>query len=86
MVEERIYAVPLQGAWKAPRWKRAPRAVRILKEFISRHMKPELIKIDQEINEQVWRKGIEKPPRRIRVRAVKDDEGTVTVYLHEGGR
>ncbi len=37
-----------------------------------------------EVNERIWGRGIEKPPRRIRVRAVKDEEGTVTLYLAEG--
>jgi ribosomal protein L31E len=32
----------------------------------------------------MWARGIEKPPRKIRVRAAKDKEGNVTVYLAEG--
>lgn len=86
IVEERIYTIPLQDAWKVPRWKRSPKAMKVLRKFISRHMKPELVKLTQELNERVWYKGIENPPRRIRVRAVKNDEGVVTVYLYEGGK
>lgn len=95
IVEEKIYTVPLQRAWLRPRKKRAPRATRILKTFIQRHMKlgkaeaeeeegEERLVISNEVNERIWRRGIEKPPRKIRVRAVKDVEGTVTVYLAEG--
>jgi len=40
--------------------------------------------ITNEVNEKLWSRGIEKPPRNIRVRAVKDKEGTVTLYLAEG--
>jgi large subunit ribosomal protein L31e len=40
--------------------------------------------IDNEVNEKLWSRGIEKPPRKIRVRAEKDKEGNVTVYLAEG--
>ena len=96
IVEERIYTIPLRKAWIAPRKKRAPRAVRIVKGFIQRHMKIETgvkseeeeeegrLVISNEVNEKLWSRGIEKPPRNIRVRAVKDKEGVVTLYLAEG--
>lgn len=96
IVEERIYTVPLQRAWLRPRKKRAPRAVRMLQAFMQRHMKPGeaeagegegeegKIVVTNEVNERIWHRGIEKPPRKIRVRAVKDVEGTVTIYLAEG--
>ena len=86
IVEERIYNVPLSKAWIGPRNKRAPRAIRILRSFIMRHMKidEDSLKISNEVNEYVWIRGIQKPPRKIRIRAVKDDEGIVTVRLAEG--
>ncbi len=96
IVEERIYTIPLRRAWISPRKKRAPRAVRMVKSFIQRHMKVEIgpketeeeeeerLVISNEVNEKLWSRGIEKPPRNIRVRAAKDKEGTVTVYLAEG--
>jgi large subunit ribosomal protein L31e len=97
IVEERIYTIPLRRVWISPRKKRAPRAVRVVKSFIQRHMKVETgikagdeeeeearLVISNEVNEKLWSRGIEKPPRNIRVRAVKDKEGTVTVYLAEG--
>jgi large subunit ribosomal protein L31e len=40
--------------------------------------------ISQEVNERIWGRGIEKPPKKIRVRAAKDKDGNVTVYLAEG--
>lgn len=84
IVEERIYTIPLRKAWISPRKKRVPRAVRLVKAFIQRHMKPEALVMSNEVNEKLWSRGIQKPPRRIRVRAVKDREGTVTLYLAEG--
>lgn len=96
IVEERIYTIPLRRAWIAPRKKRTPRAVRIVKSFVQRHMKIETgvkgeeeeeegrLVISNEVNEKLWDRGIEKPPRNIRVRAVKDKEGVVTLYLAEG--
>ena len=84
IVEERIYTIPLRRAWVSPWKKRAPRAIRLIKSFIQRHMKPEALVVSNEVNERIWDRGIEKPPRKIRVRATRNKEGTVTLYLAEG--
>lgn len=86
IVEERIYTVPLSRAWIMPVTKRAPRAIRVLKAFIKRHMKADedSIVISNEVNEEIWSRGIEKPPRKIRVKVTKDKDGIVTVSLAEG--
>ncbi|MEM2936897.1 MAG: 50S ribosomal protein L31e [Candidatus Bathyarchaeia archaeon] len=84
IIEERIYTIPLGRAWVSPRNRRTPRAVRIVRDFIQRHMKPKNLLLSNEVNERIWSRGIQKPPRRIRVRAAKDEEGTVTLYLAEG--
>ena len=91
-VEERIYTIPLSRAWIKPPKKRAPGAIRILEAFIQRHMKvgegPEIeeeeggrIIISNEVNEKIWSRGIEKPPRKLRIRAAKDEAGNVTIFL-----
>ncbi|MCL2475773.1 50S ribosomal protein L31e [Candidatus Bathycorpusculum sp.] len=96
IVEERFYTIPLQRALVRPPKKRAPRAMQIIKLFAARHMKlqtkvteedegeelPQVI-IAPEVNEKVWGRGIEKPPRRIKTRVTKDKDGYVTVYLAE---
>jgi large subunit ribosomal protein L31e len=94
IVEERFYTIPLRKAWISTRKKRAPKAARIVKSFVLKHMKvrteaegeeeAERLVIDNEVNEKLWSRGIEKPPRKIRVRVVKDKEGVVTVLLAEG--
>jgi len=81
IVEERIYTIPLRRAWIAPVKKRSPRAVRLIKTFVRKHMKPEVLAIDSTVNEEVWKRGIENPPRKIKVRAAKDKDGVVTVFL-----
>ena len=43
---------------------------------------PQLI-ISQEVNEAVWARGIEKPPRKIKARVTKDSDGNVSVFLVE---
>ncbi len=96
ITEERFYTIPLQKALIRPPKKRAPRAMSLLKIFITKHMKlemkvdeeeeaeelPQLI-VTQEVNEKIWGRGIEKPPRKIKVRVTKDKDGNVTVYLAE---
>ena len=83
-VEERIYTIPFYPKLKlSTRNKRAPRAIRIMKEFIYRHMKADDIIIDNELNEFIWARGIQKPPRKVRVRALKDEDGIVELYLVE---
>jgi large subunit ribosomal protein L31e len=83
-VEERIYTIPFYPKLKySTRNKRAPRAIRIMKEFIYRHMKADDIIIDPELNEYIWARGIQKPPRRVRVKAIKDEDGIVELYLVE---
>ena len=85
IIDERIYTVPLRRAyWTGSRLKRANRSVRILREFVERHMKPEELLIQPEVNEQIWARGIQKPPRRVRIRATKNSDNLVRVYLAEG--
>ena len=85
IIDERIYTVPLRKAyWTGSRLKRANRSVRILKEFVERHMKPEELLIQPEVNEIIWSRGMQKPPRRVRIRATKNADNLVRVYLAEG--
>lgn len=80
VVEERTYTIPLRKVWGPPRGKRTPRAARLLRAFVKRHMKVENVEISNEVNEELWARGIRKPPRKITVRLVKDKEGRVIVY------
>jgi len=83
---ERVYTVPLSRAWITARHKRTKRAVNILREFAERHMKSSEIKIDTELNEQIWRRGITSPPRRITVKMSKDEDGLVTISLPKAAK
>ena len=82
-VEERIYTVPLGRAWMSPKYRRAEKAIAVLRRFVERHMKPEDVIIDPTVNEAIWAHGISNPPRKIRVKLSKDNEGIVTVGLAE---
>ena len=83
IVLEREYVIPLRDAYEASRRRRAKRAINIIKEFARRHMKAEEVKLSQGLNQLVWSRGIEKPPRRVKVVMRKDSDGVVEVLLPE---
>lgn len=74
VVEGKVFTIPLRKAFRKTRKRRVPYAVRLIKEFVKQHMKVkdgEEIKIGKHLNEKLWKRGIEKPPRRVRVHVVK---------------
>jgi len=81
---ERLYVIPLKKkGYKSS--KAAPTAVRRVKDFLTHHMKvkPEEIWIDDSLNNALWSKGKYNMPSRIRVKAVKFEDGIVEAYLPE---
>jgi large subunit ribosomal protein L31e len=94
MVEEleRVFTIPLTVTKQVPRTKRAPRAIKEIKEYVRRHMTDkgaeaeELQKdvwIDYRLNELLWSRGIEGPPSRVRVKAIRFEDGLIEVSLPE---
>jgi len=73
-MEEKIYTIPLLRAKMAPRTRRAKKAVRLVREFLAKHTKAEIIKIDKSVNEAIWARGLRKVPSKIRVKAVKIED------------
>lgn len=78
---ERIYTIPLGDAYLRVRTKRAKRAVAFVRAFALRHMKATDVKISEGTNMLVFRDGMQKPPRRLKVRIVKGEEGIAKVWL-----
>jgi large subunit ribosomal protein L31e len=81
----RIYTVNLSKAWDTPKYRRTDRVINIIKEFTERHMQTDKVKIDQDLNRHIWSRGKKNPPRKIRLRMVKEDDDTVVVssYIEE---
>jgi large subunit ribosomal protein L31e len=46
-------------------------------------MKSDDIKIDASVNEKIWERGIQKTPSKIKVKAVTEEDGSVSVTLVE---
>lgn len=82
---EAQFNINLSKAMESPSSRRATKAVRIIQEFISRHMKaePEDVWIDNHVAHYLWSRGARKPPRKITVRATKFEDGLVEVTFPE---
>jgi len=85
---EREYIIPLRKNFQhVPRYKRTPKAIKTIKEFLVRHMQIRdrdlnKIKISKYLNELMWMDGIKNPPHKIKVRAIKEGD-IVTVEAVE---
>jgi large subunit ribosomal protein L31e len=80
---EREYVIPLREKCRpAARYKKTPKAVKTIKEFLARHMKVydrdlRKIKIDSFLNEYLWFRGIKSPPSKVKVKARKEGENVI---------
>lgn len=81
--DSRVYTINLGKAWITPSYKRTDRVINMIREFATKHMKTEDVKLDQDLNRHVWRKGKTNPPRKVRVKMVKDENDTLVVSLFE---
>jgi large subunit ribosomal protein L31e len=79
----RIYTINFSKAWLTPKHKRTDRVINMIKEFAIKHMKSSQIKVDQELNRYIWERGKTNPPRKVRVRIVKDEDDQVIISLYE---
>ena len=79
----RVYTINLGKAWITPEHQRTDRVVNMIREFAEKHMKSKEIKLDQDLNRQLWSRGKTNPPRKVRVKMVKEEGGVVTVSLYE---
>jgi len=84
---ERIYIIPLRRAKIGPTSRAVPRAVDDIRHFLMKHMKVEQknVWIDGALNKQLWTYGKFWVPSKIRVRAVKFEDGVVEATLPEMG-
>ena len=78
---ERIYTIPLRDAFDHVRTKRGKRAIKLIQQFALKHMKADDVRVSEGVNSTILRDGIEKPPRRIKVRMVKGEDALVRVWL-----
>ncbi len=80
---ERVYTINLGKVLLSPNNQRAKRAINMIREFATRHMKSENVKIEEDVSHLVWARGIRHPPRKIRVKLTKDDDGNILISKYE---
>ena len=86
MSDVRRMTIPLRGAWKVPRTKRANRAMEEVKRHVVRHMKvtnEETIWIDETVNHKIWERGMQEPPRRINVVVTREEGFPIEVKIDD---
>src|SRR3954451_2686366 len=79
----RVYTVNLGKAWLTPRYRRTDRVMNMVREFAKKNMKSDEVKIDQDLGRHIWSRGKTNPPRKVRVKMIKDEDDVVTVSLYE---
>jgi large subunit ribosomal protein L31e len=75
MVEEKYLTLNLRKLIvKKQNWRRSEAAILILKRLLKRHLKTYKIKISQNLNNIIWKRGIKKPMAKVKIKAVKEGE------------
>lgn len=86
---KREYIIPLRRKFlSAPKWRRSKKAVAVLRDFITKHMKCENVIVCAELNEHIWSRGSKYPPGKVEVIALRFNDGQeekVLVNLKELG-
>ena len=90
---ERVFTIPLTITKRVPKTKRAPRAIKEIKDFVNKHMgqkgkasddeEKKDVWVDYRLNELLWARGIENPPSKVRVKAIRFEDGLIEVSLPE---
>jgi len=71
-----VYVVNLSRVYWGRKSNRADRAVRRLREFVRRHVKGvDRVVIGNDVNERIWERSREKPPRRVKILVEVYEEG-----------
>lgn len=74
MAEEKIYTIPLSEAIKKARVHRARYATEAVRSYLRVHTKKKNVKLGDALNKEIWKRGTQKPPRSVRVKAVVDGD------------
>jgi large subunit ribosomal protein L31e len=78
--EEKEFIIPLRRKFRRVAiYKRAPKAIKTVKEYLARHMKLydrdlNKIKLDKYLNEFLWARGIRNPPFKVKIKAFREGD------------
>lgn len=71
---EHVYTIPLRAAYEKSMRIRSRYAIDIIRGFLATHLKGKEVKLGSRLNEAVWSRGMKKPPRKIKVSAIKEGD------------
>jgi len=69
---EKHFIVGLQDLSNYPRPRRANKAIAMLRKFVLKHLriKPENVLISNQLNQFLWQKGREHPPKKVEIKVI----------------
>ncbi len=76
-----IYTLSLGRLYWGRRSNRSNRAIKYIRKFVIRHFHVNDVLIDPLVNQYIWSRSREKPPRRITIRVVRIKENVARVML-----
>ncbi len=79
ILKESVHTIPLRKAYDCPRTSRVKYAAREVKNYIRKHTRKEPV-LDPSVNEALWSRGIQSPPRKIIVK-IQEEETRATAVL-----
>jgi len=65
--------------------KRAPHAVKAIKEFAAKHMGTSDVRLDPQLNKEIWKQGVKSVPHRMRLRLSRkrnDEDAKEKLYTY----
>ena len=73
MAETKVYTIPLRREFQKVAYKKKTnKAVKALKEFVTKHTKADRVVLGEELNEKLWAQGITNPPAKVQVEITKE--------------
>ncbi len=74
-----IYVINIRDALRAPRRKRAAKAIAYIRSFMEKIVKDADVMIDPSLNKKIWERGIENVPSKVKVKVEDQEDGSVLV-------
>ncbi len=71
---DNVHTINLGKVLLSQRQHRAVRAINMIREYTLRHRGAVNVKIDEKLAQRIWARGVRRPPRKITVEFVEDDD------------
>ncbi len=79
--KDMVYTISLGRLYWGRRSNRSNRAIKYIRRFVIRHFHVDDVLIDPLVNQFIWSRSREKPPRRITIRVIRIKDNVARVVL-----